>query len=79
MVADYQGVFVYGPQDVRTRLLEELGIEYPQPLRDAFPEEFGGQLSDEKTDALDVGVLVWFADGDRSQGARSRTTRSTPS
>ena len=67
MVADYQGIFVYGPHDVRSRLLVELGMRYPAPLRDAFPKQFGGQLSDERTDALDVGVLVWFADGDRSK------------
>ena len=67
IVADYQGIFVYGPQDVRSRLLEELGMKYPQALIDAFPKEFGGQLSDEKTDLLDVDVLVWFADGDRSK------------
>ena len=65
-ITDYQGIFVYGPQDVRTRILEELGFTYPQALRDAFSDEFGGQLSDEKVDALDVGALVWFADGDRS-------------
>jgi iron complex transport system substrate-binding protein len=65
-ISDYQGIFVYGPQDVRTRMLEELGFEYPTELRKAFPDEFGGQLSDEKLDALDVGALVWFADGDRS-------------
>ena len=67
MVADYQGVFVYGPKDVRSRLLVELGMRYPTALLDAFPKQFGGQLSDEKTDALDVGVLVWFADGERSR------------
>jgi iron complex transport system substrate-binding protein len=65
-VADYQGIFVYGPQDVRTRMLEELGFEYPEELRKAFPDEFGGQLSEEKVDALDVGALLWFADGDRT-------------
>ncbi|HWK26473.1 MAG TPA: iron-siderophore ABC transporter substrate-binding protein [Solirubrobacter sp.] len=65
-VSDYQGIFVYGPQDVRTRMLEDLGFTYPQALRDAFPNEFGGQLSDEKVDAIDVGTLVWFADGDRT-------------
>jgi iron complex transport system substrate-binding protein len=65
-VTDYQGIFVYGPQDVRTRTLEALGFTYPQELRDAFPNEFGGQLSDEKVDAVDVDALVWFADGDRS-------------
>jgi iron complex transport system substrate-binding protein len=65
-VTDYQGIFVYGPQDVRTRTLEDLGFTYPQELRDAFTDEFGGQLSDEKLDAIDVDALVWFADGDRS-------------
>jgi iron complex transport system substrate-binding protein len=65
-VSDYQGIWVYGPQDVRSRMLEELGFTYPKELRGAFPKEFGGQLSDEKVDALDVGALVWFADGDRT-------------
>ncbi len=65
-VSDYQGIFVYGPQDVRTRMLEQLGFTYPKALRKAFPGDFGGQLSDEKVDALDVGALLWFADGDRS-------------
>jgi iron complex transport system substrate-binding protein len=65
-ITDYQGIFVYGPQDVRTQMLEALGFTYPDELRKAFPDEFGGQLSDEKVDALDVGALVWFADGDRT-------------
>jgi iron complex transport system substrate-binding protein len=65
-VSDYQGIFVYGPQDVRSRMLEQLGFTYPDELRSAFPDEFGGQLSDEKVDALDVGALLWFADGDRT-------------
>ena len=72
IVADYQGVFVYGPMDVRSRLLEELGFRYPPDLVGAFPKEFGGQLSDEKIDLLDVGVLVWFADGDRSKAEIKR-------
>ena len=65
-VSDYQGIWVYGPQDVRSRMLEQLGFTYPEELRGAFPKEFGGQLSDEKVDALDVGALLWFADGDRT-------------
>lgn len=68
-VSDYQGIFVYGPQDVRTYMLEALGFTYPQQLRDAFPDDFGGQLSDEKVDAIDVDALVWFADGDRGVDA----------
>ena len=58
--------------DVRSRLLEELGFQYPEDLVGAFPKEFGGQLSDEKIDLLDVGVLVWFADGDRSKAEIKR-------
>ena len=65
-VSDYQGVYVYGPQDVRSRMLEDLGFTYPEGLKNAFPDDFGGQLSDEKIELLDVGTLVWFADGDRN-------------
>jgi iron complex transport system substrate-binding protein len=64
-VSDYQGIFVYGPQDVRTYTLEALGFTYPEELRSAFPDDFGGQLSEEKVDAIDLDTLVWFADGDR--------------
>jgi iron complex transport system substrate-binding protein len=71
-VADYQGIFVYGPQDVRTRMLEQLGFSYPKLLRAAFPDDFGGQLSDEKIDVLDVGALVWFADGDHTPAQLKR-------
>jgi iron complex transport system substrate-binding protein len=72
MVADYRGVWVYGPKDVRSRLLEELGFTYPKELVDAFPKEYGGQLSDERIDTLDVDVLIWFADGDRSKAEIKR-------
>ena len=65
-VTDYEGIFVYGPEDVRTTMLEELGFKYPDALRAAFPDEFGGQLSDEKVDLLDVGALVWLADGEHT-------------
>lgn len=60
----YQGIYVYGPEDARSRLLTDLGFTFPEELRDIGGEEFGGQLSDEKVDLLDVGTLVWFADPD---------------
>lgn len=62
VVADYQGVFVYGKQDVRTRILEELGFEFPAELSEATKGGFGGQLSAERTDLLDLDALVWFAE-----------------
>jgi iron complex transport system substrate-binding protein len=60
--ADFQGVFVYGRYDVRTRMLEDLGFEFPAELATATGDGFGGQLSEEKVDLLDVGALVWFAE-----------------
>ena len=66
-VTDFKGIFVYGPQDVRSRMLVQLGFTYPKELRSAFPDEFGGQLSSEKVDTLDVGALLWFADGDHTR------------
>lgn len=65
-VTDYQGIYVYGPDDVRSRMLVDLGFTYPKELENAFPDDFGGQISNEKVDALDVGALIWFADGDRT-------------
>jgi iron complex transport system substrate-binding protein len=58
----YQGIYVYGPQDARSRLLTDLGFTFPAELEDIGGKEFGGQLSDEKVDLLDVGALLWFAD-----------------
>jgi iron-siderophore transport system substrate-binding protein len=58
----YQGIYVYGPQDTRSRFLTDLGFTYPPELENVGGnEEFGGQLSDEKLDLLDVGALLWFA------------------
>jgi iron complex transport system substrate-binding protein len=61
----YQGIYVYGPQDARSRLMTDLGFTFPKELETiGGTEEFGGQLSDEKADLLDVGALLWFADPD---------------
>jgi iron-siderophore transport system substrate-binding protein len=58
----WQGTYVYGPQDARSRLLSDFGFTFPDALRDiGGKDEFGGNLSDEKLDLLDVGALVWFA------------------
>jgi iron complex transport system substrate-binding protein len=58
----YQGIWVYGPQDARSRLLTDLGFTFPEALEDVGGDDFGGQLSGEKLELLDVGTLVWFAD-----------------
>jgi iron complex transport system substrate-binding protein len=58
----YNGVYVYGPQDARSRLLGDLGMTFPDALRDIGKDDFGGQLSQERLDLLDQGVVLWFAD-----------------
>jgi iron complex transport system substrate-binding protein len=57
----YQGIYVYGPQDARSRLLTDLGFSFPEGLEGVGGDDFGGQLSGEKLELLDVGALVWFA------------------
>jgi iron complex transport system substrate-binding protein len=62
VASPYQGIYVYGPQDARSRLMSDLGFSFPKALEDIGGKEFGGQLSDEKVDLLDVGAILWFAD-----------------
>lgn len=62
VASTYQGVYVYGPEDARSKLLVDLGFTFPPALKDIGGDSFGGQLSDEKLDLLDVGTLLWFAD-----------------
>jgi iron complex transport system substrate-binding protein len=64
VAAPYQGVFVYGPADARQRLLEQLGMQRPDGLAEVVGSKFGGQLSEERLDLLDVDALVWLADAD---------------
>jgi iron complex transport system substrate-binding protein len=58
----YEGVYVYGPQDPRSRLLTELGFTLPEGM-DAMigTDEFGGNLSEENIAFLDTDLLLWFA------------------
>jgi iron complex transport system substrate-binding protein len=61
VVTPYEGLFVYGPEDPRARILEQLGFEFPENLLGAEGEEFGGSLSSERTSDLDdVDVTVWL-------------------
>jgi len=59
---NYEGIFVYGPQDTRSRLLEALGFTLPEGLAAVTGTEFGKNLSRERTDLLDVDVLIWLVD-----------------
>jgi iron complex transport system substrate-binding protein len=56
----YEGVWVYGPEDARGRFLTALGFELPPDLVEVTGEEFGGTLSPERADLLDLDVVVWL-------------------
>ena len=56
----YEGIYVYGPEDVRGRFLTALGFELPADLVEVTGEEFGGNLSEERADMLDVDAIVWL-------------------
>ncbi|MCE7006458.1 iron-siderophore ABC transporter substrate-binding protein [Kibdelosporangium philippinense] len=63
----WEGYFVYGSQDPRTRLLHSLGFESPPELDAVIGDKFGASISKERTDLLDQNVLVWLA-GDQTKG-----------
>jgi iron complex transport system substrate-binding protein len=63
----YEGIWVYGPEDVRGRLLTTLGFALPDGLAEITGAEFGGNLSMERADLLDVDVIIWL-DADEAEG-----------
>ncbi|MFC8074186.1 iron-siderophore ABC transporter substrate-binding protein [Streptomyces sp. NPDC057307] len=56
----YEGMFVFGSQDTRHRLLQSLGFGLPDGLDKAIGDEFGANISKERTDLLDTDALVWL-------------------
>lgn len=56
----YEGIWIYGPEDVRGRLLTQLGFALPEELAELTGGEFGGNLSMERADLLDVDVIIWL-------------------
>lgn len=63
----YEGVWVYGSQDVRGRLLTALGFKLPDGINEITGKEFGGNLSLERADLLNVAVIIWL-DADEAKG-----------
>lgn len=62
----YQGIYLFGPEDVRGRLLTSLGFELPDELAEIAGEDFGGNLSMERADLLDLDVVIWLAEADQA-------------
>ncbi|HWD02366.1 MAG TPA: iron-siderophore ABC transporter substrate-binding protein [Amycolatopsis sp.] len=62
MATQYEGYFVYGTEDPRTRVLTSLGFKTPANLDQIIGDKFGANISPERTDLLDVDALVWIVD-----------------
>jgi iron complex transport system substrate-binding protein len=56
----WEGVYVYGPQDVRSRLLTSMGFKLPSGLAAVTGDKFGEKLSEEKVELLDNDLVVWI-------------------
>ena len=69
IAAPYQGIWVYGPEDVRSRVLESLGFKLPKDLGGITGTEFGANLSKERTDLLDVDAIIWLATSPKKDAA----------
>lgn len=63
----YEGIWVYGAEDVRGRLLTTLGFTLPEGINEITGTEFGGSLSLERADLLNVDVIIWL-DAEEAKG-----------
>jgi iron complex transport system substrate-binding protein len=61
VVTPYEGLFIYGPEDPRSRMLTDLGFALHPVITSADDSEFGISLSAERTsDIGDAGTIVWL-------------------
>lgn len=56
----YEGYFVYGTEDPRSRVLASLGFTLPGDLDQAIGNKFGANIASERTDLLNVKALIWL-------------------
>lgn len=65
----YQGMYVYGPEDPRSRFVHDLGLSLPDGLAEIAGDDFGGNLSEERVDLLETDVVVWLLGSDAKADA----------
>jgi len=59
----WEGIWIYGPQDPRGRLLQQLGLAFPKALENPESEKFGWSISGERIgDFEGVGAVAWIVD-----------------
>lgn len=63
VLTPYDGIFFYGPEDPRSRILTELGFTFPtESIKGINNSEFGTSVSPEQFSRFkDADVIVWLA------------------
>lgn len=66
----YEGTFVFGSQDPRSRVLTDLGFSLPTDLDKVIGDQFGANISKERTDLLDTDAIVWIVSDTTKDAAK---------
>jgi iron complex transport system substrate-binding protein len=61
MAMSFEGIWVYGPEDPRSRLLTDLGFELAPEISKLFVKDYAGRISEEQVQLLDLDAVAWFA------------------
>lgn len=78
VVTPYEGLFVYGEEDSRGQMLDELGFEFPEALVDPRTDAFGWSLSAERaSDLADLDAVVWL-DYEAADAGMKKLFEGTP-
>jgi iron complex transport system substrate-binding protein len=71
VVSPYNDLFsVFAPQDPRGRFMADLGFVQPAEIEELAGDAFSADLSAERSDLLDVDVIVWIVTSIESDVAR---------
>ena len=62
MATMWEGYFLYGRDDPRTRMLTDLGFTFPERIDKITGDTYGKSVSVERADLLKTDVLVWLLD-----------------
>ena len=78
VVTPYEGLFIYGPEDPRGRMLDQLGFTFPEVLLKGKGTDFGWSISAERTsDLADLGAVVWLDYSDMDAGMKGVFEKTT--
>jgi iron complex transport system substrate-binding protein len=67
MAMSFEGIWVYGPEDPRSRLLTDLGFELSPEISKLFVKDYAGMISEEQVQLLDLDAVAWFATEDEAR------------